>query len=347
MFWRSWYVTAAAAGCVLSMAVPLLPAAEKHTDKQIGEAVDNAALVYFVREKKMQWKARTFFVFADDEFVGTIDNNCYTFAYLRPGERLLWLNFAKITETAELQPGEVYYYKVTPTGTSFSNRLSIEDIGEDWGQALVAEVKSYCTPTEKEIETSEKYVVERLGKAQKYAAKEPEGSYWYSREKSVGRWPHADLAPYSTLIIEDFTLTDPKADERKHRLQVQTAPSRIADKVEGQLGDEVFAEVLRGEKSELAEGTVVLRGEITRYKPGSRVARSAMIGTSNSYLDFAMHLIDAATGEELATFSGDRTWFWGGMAGESVGIEEMEESLAFELAVYLTECKTGVEWQPE
>ena len=30
-----------------------------------------------------------------------------------------------------------------------------------------------------------------------------------------------------------------------------------------------------------------------------------------------------------------------------IGIEEMEESLAFELAVYLTECKTGIEWQPE
>ena len=32
--------------------------------------------------------------------------------------------------------------------------------------------------------------------------------------------------------------------------------------------------------------------------------------------------------------------------GELIGIEEMEESLAFELAVYLTECKTGVGWLP-
>jgi hypothetical protein len=148
-------------------------------------------------------------------------------------------------------------------------------------------------------------------------------------------------------VVEDFTLTDPRADERRHQLQVQTASSRIADMVERHLDDDLFEQVLRSEKAEPAEGKVVLRGEITRYKPGGRVARGALIGTSNSYLDFTMHLIDSATGNELATFSGDRTWFWGGMAGEAVGIEEMEESLAFELAVYLTECKTGVEWQPE
>jgi hypothetical protein len=342
--------TATAAGlafCLL-LTIPLtLPAAQKHGSRQYAEPADNAALVYLVRQKKMQGKARTFFVFADDTLLGTLDNGCYTYAYVPPGERLFWLNFARISERVKLEPGETYHFNLTPTGASFSSWVRFEDVGEEWGRALIDEVPSFCTPDDKEIAKADEYVANRMGKAERLAAKQPQGRYWYSREKSVGSWPHADLAPYSILYIEDFALTDPKADERKKEMQVKTAGSRIADRLKRQLDEGLFAEVRRESPSEPVEGAVVLRGELTQYKPGSRVARGFLIGTSNSHLDFTVRVVDAASGDELAAFSAKRVWAWGGIAGDMVGIEDLEESLAFELSVYLEECKTGRAVEPE
>jgi hypothetical protein len=336
-------LAAALAFILVHASVPSIPAAERHEDKRFGELVDNAALVYLIRQKKFQGKARTIFVFSEETLLGTLDNNSYTFTYVPPGEHLFWLNFAKTSERVDLDAGEAYYFNVSPRG-AWRSKLVIENIGSEWGEALINEVKSFCTPTSKEIAKADEYVTERLGKAEKYAAKESESRY-YSREKTVGRWPKADLAPYSILFIEDFTLTDPNQEKRKKQMQVQTAGSRVADMLERELRDGLFSEVRRDSAAGPVEGAVVLRAELTQYKPGSRAARGFLIGTSNAHLDFIVHLIDGATGAELATFSDDRIWILSDAGG--VGIEEMEESLAFELSVYLTECKTGVEWQPE
>jgi hypothetical protein len=154
-----------------------------------------------------------------------------------------------------------------------------------------------------------------------------------------------DLSPYSVLVIEDFDLTDPNREKRKNQMQVQTVGSRIADMLERELEEGLFAEVRRESPLEPIENAVILRGEITQYKAGSRVARGFLIGTSNAHLDFNAHVVDGATGAELAEFSDDRVWILSDAGG--IGIEEMEEGLAFELAIYLTERKTGVEWQPE
>lgn len=334
------------AGLSILLLLAPAPAAEcsvKSKQKQMGEARDDAALVYFIRTKKFQGKARTFFVYADEHLVGTLDNNCYTFAYLPPGEHLLWMNFAKITETVDLEAGEVYYFNVWPKGAN----LDFQDVGRDWGQSLIETVKLYCQPTDKEVLKSETHIAERLGKAEKTEGAKPEGQYWASYEKSVGRWPHADLSAYPVLALEDFVLTDPKIEKRNKKLQVLSAAQRVTDMVEREIEDGLFAEVRREPLDPAGGGTVILRGEITRYKPGSRASRAMLIGTSNAYFDFKVTLIDAASGEELADFSGDRTWFWGGDMGESVGIEEMEESFAYELSLYLRECRTGERLGPD
>jgi hypothetical protein len=332
--------TSIAAGLTLGLLLPQIPAARaavRHEEKQIGEAADNAALVYFIREKKRQGSKSTYFVYADDAFIGALDNDCYIFGYVPPGERLLWLNFAHVTEQIALEPGEVYYFKLY---------ADFENVGTDWGVGLLGRAGAFCTPDEEEIAKSKEHLAKRKGKAEKWAAKEPEdlyaGRYWYSREKSVGTWPHTDLAPYSALYIEDWALTDPKAHKRKKDLQVSSAGSRIADQVRRQLDDDLFTKVFREAPSLPVEGAVLLRGELTRYKPGSETARTFLAGTSNSHLDFRVRLIDGVTGDELASFSAQRVWAWGGTAGGTIGIDEMEESLAFEISVYLEECKTGI-----
>jgi hypothetical protein len=49
------------------------------------------------------------FVYADQQFVGALDNNTYTSAYLPPGKHLLWLNWAKINTEIELEAGKTHY----------------------------------------------------------------------------------------------------------------------------------------------------------------------------------------------------------------------------------------------
>jgi hypothetical protein len=324
--------------CLLFTIPQPLHSAERHRDKEFAEATDNAALVYLIRQKRFMGKKTTFFVYADNVLLGILDNDCYTYAYVPPGEHLFWLQYASITERIELEPGEVRYFDVW---TRF------DDVGPEWGQELIDKASAFCTPEEKELAKTEKHVRERLSEAELNAAKEPTKLYWYSRKKSVGAWPHADLAPYSILYIEDLALTDPKADKRDETSRVITAGRRVADLVERQLRDGLFDEVRRESPSEPVAGAVILRGELTQYKPGSRVARGLLIGTSNAHMDFAMHVVDAATGDELATFSAHRVWAWGGFLGMNAGIEEMEEALAYELSVYLEESKTGIEVQPE
>ena len=52
------------------------------------------------------------FVYADQTFLGVLEPNSYTFAYVEPGHRLLWLNWAKITDQIEIEPGTVRYFWV-------------------------------------------------------------------------------------------------------------------------------------------------------------------------------------------------------------------------------------------
>ena len=125
-----------------------------------------------------------------------------------------------------------------------------------------------------------------------------------------------------------------------------TAGSRIATQVERQLRDGLFEEVRRESPSGPVAGAVILRGELTQYKPGSRVASGLLAGTSNAHLDVTIRMIDAVTGHELAAFSAKRVWAWGGLMGMDTGIEEMEAALAYELSVYLEECRTGATVAP-
>ena len=85
----------------------------------------------------------------------------------------------------------------------------------------------------------------------------------------------------------------------------------------------------------------MLKAQITQYKPGSETARLMIAGAGSSQLEMDAQLVDAESGREIARFSVDRTWAWGGTLGASRGIEEMERNLAYELALYLRRAKTG------
>lgn len=317
-------------------------AASKSPTKIHGEPQADQALVYFIREARFLASARTMFLYADQTFLGIVDNNSYTFAYVAPGKHLFWLNWAKINDEVELEAGKTYYFTVWDHFTQ---------IDEEYGKTLIEVVKSHIRPEAKEEKTAEDQIRKRYVKAEKYAAKKPDDKEYVGtqskREEHVAKWPKVDLGRFSTLHVEDFAIADPDADARKKQYMIESAPRRLADQVASDLGNEVFSKVERGPLAEPAAGVLVLRGKITQYKPGSETARLMLAGTGSAHLDFEAQLIDGETGEEITHFSGKRTWAWGGAYGASRGIDSIEKNVAYEIALYLERCKTGKERAPD
>ncbi len=310
-------------------------AVTKSPPTSFGEPREAEALVYFIREKRFQGSGRTMFLYADEQFLGVLDNDAYTYAYLAPGAHLLWLNWARITEEVELEAGRTYYF------TAWDEFLPLD---EETGRAYLEAAGAYTTPEPKEEETAQDHIRGRYGEAERRAAK-PDREHVGSqrqREEHVAEWPRVDLAPYSVLVVEDFTMADPKAAERTDELQVETAPRRLAELVANQVSEGVFDEVVRGALAEARPGAVVLRVELTQYKPGSATARFMIAGAGAARLDFTVHLVDGATGQELTSFASERSFAWGGVYGASGGIDSIERNAAYELGLYLKRCK-GVE----
>ena len=323
-----------------SLAAALAPASmsravTKSTEKPAAEAKDDQALVYFIREPLFLGRARTMFLYADDSFLGVLDNDSYTFTHLAPGEYLLWLNWVTVTEKVELKAGEVRFFTTSPR---------LKEIDPELGRALIEGAKFYTTPEAKERRTAAKQIRQRHGKAQQVAAKAPEDEYVGSkrkRESHVERWQKVDLSSYSILYVEDFEMADPKAGDRKKKHLVETAPRRLADQVVRKVGEGVFNEVRLGSLAQPMDGAVVLRAKILQYKPGSAGARLMFAGAGSVHLDFSAQLVDGASGRPLRELSDQKTWAWGGAVGASRGIAEMEENLSYELALYLERCKGG------
>src|SRR5688500_9586176 len=142
-----------AAMLALSLLVPSTAlGANRSPEKQLAEPRADAALVYLIREKRFVGGGRTMFVFSDQTFLGTLDNDSYTFAYLPPGKHLLWLNWAKINTEVDVEAGKTYYYAIW---TNF------DALDETSGKAYLGGVGAYATPTEREVAKGAEHIEER------------------------------------------------------------------------------------------------------------------------------------------------------------------------------------------
>jgi hypothetical protein len=148
-------------------------------------------------------------------------------------------------------------------------------------------------------------------------------------------WPKVDLSQYEAVFIEDVRVTDPKAEERKIQDLVQTVPGRMANFIAFSVDQDQFPEVER-RSPEAGEDGLIVRVELPQYKPGSAAARTMLIGTGSAHLNVHVTLLDAGTGDELASFTEDRTFAWGGLYGGTRGITLMEENAAKEIAAWLS-----------
>jgi hypothetical protein len=321
-------------------------AAEVTRSQEVPAPGPDEAVAVFIRESRFVGHARTMFVYAGDRLAGVLDNGTWTYAVLPPGEVTLWLNWAKVTHAARLEPGKVHWFNIPMSG--------FVEVDEATGRALVGAVGNHATPTAKEEKTAQEHIRERYGKAQRAAAAAPASrpaTGRGERERHIAKWPRVDLAAYPVLVVEEFAMADPKAAERSKEYLVDTAPGRLASQIVQNLPGGLFAEVRRGGATDggagdAGPGAVVLRGRITQYKPGSAAGRAMLAGVGAARLDFEAVLVDAATGAELARFADERSWSWGGVVGASGGIDTIEQNLAYELALYLERCR-GAAAAPE
>jgi len=158
------------------------------------------------------------------------------------------------------------------------------------------------------------------------------------RLQRASDWPLVDLTAYESVFVEDCVVTDPKAEERKNQEILATAPERMANYVAWSIDRETFPKVERRAPKKKESGLLV-RVELTQYKPGSAGARFLMVGTGAAHLDLVVHLIDAESGNEIGSFTETRNFAWGGFAGASRGITLMEENAAVEIAAWLSLAK--------
>jgi len=322
-----------AIGCALT-APPPLAAANRSATLQFGEPKADQALVYLIREKRFQGGGRTMFVFADETFLGTLDNGSYTFAYLAPGKHLLWLNWAKINAEVELEAGKTYYYSIWTT---------FDLLDEASGQAFLKGVGFYATPEPAEVEKSAEHIRERYGKATASAAKKPaettKATNLDRRAKHIAAWPKVDLQPFTELCLEPFVMADPKAADRKQEYLVESAPQRIVTLLLEELGTTAFTAVRQEASCAAAPGAVTLRARITQYKPGSDAARLLIAGAGSAQIEMVVTLDDAAAAKRLVDFEAKGLWAWGGAAGTSRGISDLEKNVAYEVASYLKQSR--------
>jgi hypothetical protein len=89
-------------------------------------------------------------------------------------------------------------------------------------------------------------------------------------------------------------------------------------------------------------GECVLRGEITKYKKGSKVARFILIGLAPASLEGHIAVVDAG-GATLLDAPFDKLWAWGGIAGASKGIEDMQVEVGASIANTVARAKG---WTP-
>ena len=108
------------------------------------EQKEGQALVYLI-----QGEGSKRHMFANDHWLGMVDENSYTFSHVQPGEYLIWTDKADY-EWAFLSSTKTYYFEVT--------RKSIAVLDEQTGKARLEAVGSYQALTDRDRRKSAKKV---------------------------------------------------------------------------------------------------------------------------------------------------------------------------------------------
>lgn len=136
---------------------------------------------------------------------------------------------------------------------------------------------------------------------------------------------------FDTVIVEKFQNQVGKtdADEQKLDAACDDFANMIKDKI---IAENVFASVSR--EGTTTDSTLIIGGEITRYKAGNAAARLLVgCGAGSSYFNAVVRFKDAATGLEIGQIAVDKnSWALGGGLASSQTVEKHMAGAATKVA---------------
>ena len=142
---------------------------QKLKEKTYGEIRPDKALVYFLRVPSWGKGVESLtYVYSDQEIVGILPKNSYSWTHMEPGTRTLW-NSAAVrergltdltsTREVEFQAGQEHYivlnYRVSP-------HVFFAVIDSEEGKTLIEEARSFAVAEAKDIANAEAFREERF-----------------------------------------------------------------------------------------------------------------------------------------------------------------------------------------
>jgi hypothetical protein len=177
-------------------------AVNKTPVKKYGEVRPDKALVYFIRPNNFMASARTEFIYSDDSFATALDNHTYSFAYLDPGEHLIWMNWTSIQKKMIFEAGHTYYFQIFD---------QIIHLSEEQGKSMIISAANFATPTEKEIKKTASHIKNRFKRATKkmnkdeYAEVNQQTNTYLSPHKRPGAVMLPANTPIKVRLLENVT----------------------------------------------------------------------------------------------------------------------------------------------
>ena len=116
----------------------------------------------------------------------------------------------------------------------------------------------------------------------------------------------------------------------------------FAQGIQARLGTDfgpLFKTVEYGSAARGLDKECLVTGKITKYKPGSRVARFILIGLGAASLEGNVSVNDASAGTALLNAPFDKLWAWGGIAGASKGMNDMVGETSASAAATIAHAK--------
>src|SRR5688572_17743157 len=132
-----------------------------------------------------------------------------------------------------------------------------------------------------------------------------------------------NLSRYDRAVIQPFAFPQRTLEERNAGQALANSLERRLENDFGQL----FREVRQGEPAG-ASDEVIVTGEISKYRPGSRAGRLFIPWGPRAELKGSLILKDSVTGDQIILAPFDKLWGFAGGVGAAKDIDDLLEETA-------------------
>lgn len=147
-----------------------------------------------------------------------------------------------------------------------------------------------------------------------------------------------DLSKYSKIVVEGF---GDKITEDGDDSLVLDIGDRFADIIEFEIKKTRSFKKVSGEIDDVDDDTLLITGDITKYKEGNQVLRGLIgMGAGSSGFDANVLFLDSASGNKIGEIEVDKnSWLLGGTLAASQTVDILMQSAAKKIASEVAKAK--------